>query len=112
MDEIITGSSYEAFAEERTSPESPPGQASPGGAAARAGASHEGMVSVGGTTAVFDTTRRRVFDVHVLADEIRIFEDGALVATHAPSEGRGEKRLVLRTAKPAALAAAACATSP
>ena len=24
---------------------------------------------------------------------IRIFEDGALVATHAPLEGRGEKRL-------------------
>ena len=57
-------------------------------------ASHEGMVSVGGNLySVPDTTRRRVFDVHVLADEIRIFEDGALVATHAPLEGRGEKRL-------------------
>jgi hypothetical protein len=29
----------------------------------------------------------------VLADEVRVFEDGALVATHAPLEGRGEKRL-------------------
>ena len=39
-------------------------------------ASHEGMVSVGGNLySVPDTTRRRVFDVHVLADEIRIFED-------------------------------------
>ena len=57
-------------------------------------ASHEGMVSVGGNLySVPDTTRRRVFEVHVLADEIRIFEDGALVATHAPLEGRGEKRL-------------------
>jgi transposase len=57
-------------------------------------ASHEGMVSVGGNLySVPDTTRRRVFDVHVLADEIRIFEDGALIATHAPLEGRGEKRL-------------------
>ena len=57
-------------------------------------ASHEGMVSVGGNLySVPDTTRRRVFDVHVLADEIRIFEDGALVATHALLEGRGEKRL-------------------
>ena len=57
-------------------------------------ASHEGMVSVGGNLySVPDTTRRRVFDVHVLADAIRIFEDGALVATHAPLEGRGEKRL-------------------
>ena len=57
-------------------------------------ASHEGMVSVGGNLySVPDTTRRRVFEVHVLADEVRIFEDGALVATHAPLEGRGEKRL-------------------
>src|SRR5580700_11257144 len=57
-------------------------------------ASHEGMVSVGGNLySVPDTTRRRVFDVHVLADAIRIFEDGALVATHAPLEGHGEKRL-------------------
>ena len=65
-----------------------------GGAAARGRASHEGMVSVGGNLySVPDTTRRRVFDVHVLADQIRIFEDGALVASHAPLEGRGEKRL-------------------
>ena len=57
-------------------------------------ASHEGMVSVGGNLySLPDTTRRRVFEVHVLADEVRIFEDGALVATHAPLEGRGEKRL-------------------
>jgi transposase len=57
-------------------------------------ASHEGMVSVGGNLySVPDTTRRRIFDVHVLADEVRIFEDGALVAAHAPLEGRGEKRL-------------------
>ena len=57
-------------------------------------ASHEGMVSVGGNLySVPDTTRRRVFDVHVLADEVRIFEDGVLVASHAPLEGRGEKRL-------------------
>src|ERR1700761_1925095 len=57
-------------------------------------ASHEGMISVGSNLySVPDTTRRRVFEVHVLADEIRIFEDGALVAPHAPLEGRGEKRL-------------------
>ena len=57
-------------------------------------ASHEGIVSVGGNLySVPDTTRRRIFDVHALADEIRTFEDGTLVATHAPLEGRGEKRL-------------------
>jgi transposase len=56
--------------------------------------SHEGMISVGGNLySVPDTTRRRVFDVHVLADEVRIFEDGALVASHAPLEGRGQKQL-------------------
>ncbi len=33
------------------------------------------------------------FDVHVFADAIRIFEDGVLIAVHAPLEGRGEKRL-------------------
>ena len=57
-------------------------------------ASHEGMVSVGGNLySVPDTTRRRVLDVHVLADAIRIFEDNTLIATHVPLEGRGERRL-------------------
>ena len=52
------------------------------------------MVSVGGNLySVPDTTRRRVFDVHVLADAIRIFEEGALVACHVPLEGRGQRRL-------------------
>ena len=76
-------------------------------------ASHEGMVSVGGNLySVPDTTRRRIFDVHVLADEVRIFEDGALVATHAPLEGRGEKRLDPSHRKPGSPCRAACATSP
>jgi transposase len=57
-------------------------------------ASHEGMVSVDGNLySVPDTTRRRVLEVHVFADAIRIFEDGTLIAAHAPLEGRGEKRL-------------------
>jgi hypothetical protein len=29
--------------------------------------------------------------VHVFADEIRIFEDGALIATDAPLEGRDQR---------------------
>jgi transposase len=58
--------------------------------------SHEGMVSVSGNLySVPDTTRRRVLDVHVLADAIQIFEDGVLVATHVPLEGRDQKRLDL-----------------
>ena len=66
------------------------------------------MVSVGGNLdSVPDTTRRRIFDVHVLADEVRIFEDGALVATHAPLEGRGEKArsFSLQTGQPSPPAA-------
>jgi transposase len=47
--------------------------------------SHEGMVSIGGNLySVPDTTRRRILDVHVFADQIRIFESGTLVASHVP----------------------------
>jgi hypothetical protein len=56
--------------------------------------SHEGMVSVGGNLySVPDTTRRRVVEVHTLADEIRIFEDGALIATHPVLDGRHQRRI-------------------
>ena len=56
--------------------------------------SHEGMVSIGGNLySVPDTTRRRIVDVHVFAGEIRIFEAGALIASHAPIEGRDQRRL-------------------
>jgi transposase len=56
--------------------------------------SHEGMVSVSGNLySVPDTTRRRILDVHVLADAIHVFEGGTLVATHLPLEGRDQKRL-------------------
>jgi transposase len=56
--------------------------------------SHEGMVSVAGNLySVPDTTRRRIVDVHVCADEIRILENGAVVATHVPLEGRDQTRV-------------------
>ena len=56
--------------------------------------SHEGMVSIGGNLySVPDTTRRRILDIHVLADEIQIFEGGALIAVHAPLEGRDQRRI-------------------
>ena len=45
--------------------------------------SHEGMVSVGGNLySVPDATRKRLVEVHTLANEIRIFEDGTPIATH------------------------------
>jgi transposase len=56
--------------------------------------SREGMVSVGGNFySVPDATRRRAVEVHTLADEIRIFEDGALIAAHPVLEGRHQRRV-------------------
>jgi hypothetical protein len=52
------------------------------------------MVSVGGNAySVPDTARRRVLEVHCLADEIRIFEGAVLIASHAPLDGRDQKRV-------------------
>lgn len=54
----------------------------------------DGMVSVGGNLySVPDTTRRRAVEVHTLAHEVRVFEDGRLVAAHPVLEGHGERRL-------------------
>jgi transposase len=56
--------------------------------------SHEGMVSVGGNFySVPDATRKRVVEVHSLANEIRIFEAGRLIAVHPVLEGRHQRRL-------------------
>jgi transposase len=56
--------------------------------------SHEGMVSVGGNLySVPDATRKRIVEVHTLADEIRIFEDGNLIAAHPVLEGRSQRRI-------------------
>lgn len=57
--------------------------------------SHEGMVSVGGNYySVPDATRRRVVEVHSLADEIHIFEDNRLIARHPLLEGRRQRSLL------------------
>jgi transposase len=56
--------------------------------------SREGMVSVGGNFySVPDGARRRAVEVHTLAEEIRIFEDGALIAAHPVLEGRHQRRV-------------------
>jgi len=53
--------------------------------------SHEGMVSVAGNRySVPDGTRSRTVEVHTLAQEIRIFEDAALIAVHPILQGRGQ----------------------
>ena len=52
------------------------------------------MVSVGGNLySVPDTTRKRVLEVHALADEIQIFEAGQLIARHPVLEGRNQRRV-------------------
>jgi transposase len=57
--------------------------------------SHEGCVSVGGNYySVPDGTRKRILEVEATADTVRIFEGGALIATHARVEGR-RRRSVL-----------------
>ena len=51
--------------------------------------SREGMVSVGGNQySVPDCTRKRLVEVHSLAREIQIFEEGRLIAVHPVLEGR------------------------
>jgi transposase len=65
----------------------------------------EGMVSVGGNLySVPDCTRRRVVEVHALANEIRILEDDKLIAVHPVLDGRGQRRIASdhRTAPPPA----------
>jgi hypothetical protein len=51
-----------------------------------------------------DCTRRRVVEVHTLANEIRILEDDKLIALHPMLEGRGKRRIAggHRTAPPPA----------
>jgi len=56
--------------------------------------SKDGMISVGGNLySVPDTTRRRVLEVQTHPRELRIFEDGALIATHSVLEGRNQRRI-------------------
>jgi hypothetical protein len=52
------------------------------------------MVSVGGNAySVSDAIRRRLVEVHTLANEVRSFEDGALIAVHPVLEGRHQRRI-------------------
>lgn len=56
--------------------------------------SRDGMVSVGGNAySVPDATRARLVEVHCLADEVRIFENGTMIAVHPVLEGRKQRRV-------------------
>ena len=65
----------------------------------------DGMISVGGNLySVPDTTRRRPVEVHSTAAEVRILEDGKLVAIHPVLDGSGQRRIIAghRSARPPA----------
>lgn len=52
------------------------------------------MVSVGGNAySVPDAARSRLVEAHSLADEVRIFENGELIAVHPVLEGRKQRRV-------------------
>jgi transposase len=54
----------------------------------------DGMISLGGNLySVPNATRRRIVEVHSTASEVRILEDGQLIATHPVLEGRGRRRI-------------------
>jgi transposase len=70
--------------------------------------SHEGCVSVlGNYYSVPDGTRARVVEVQTTADQVRILEEGSLIAVHALLQGRKQRsvlpghRQVLRAAQQA-----------
>jgi hypothetical protein len=55
----------------------------------------DGMISVGGNLySVPDTTRRRPVEVHSTATEVRILEDGRVVAVHPVLDGSGQRRII------------------
>lgn len=56
--------------------------------------SKDGMISVGGNFySVPDTTRRRTLEVQHHATELRIYEDGQLIARHPVLEGKARRRV-------------------
>ena len=56
--------------------------------------SHEGMVSVGGNLySVPDTTKKRRVEVQNHPNDVRIYEDGILIASHPILEGRNRRRV-------------------
>lgn len=84
----------EAFAEERSSLRTLPALAFDAVLTVERRVSREGMVSVGGNLySVPDTARKRVLEVQHHAVEIRIFEDGQLIARHPVLEGKSLRRV-------------------
>jgi transposase len=55
--------------------------------------SHDGLVSIGGNYYSVPDRTRRVVEVHQLPDQIRILDEGRLVAVHPVLEGRRQYRV-------------------
>ncbi|WP_238370698.1 IS21 family transposase [Heliomarina baculiformis] len=84
----------EAFAEERPSLKPLPATAYNAVLTDERRVSKDGMVSVGGNLySVPDTTRRRTLEIQHHATELRIFEDGQLIARHPVLEGKALRRV-------------------
>ena len=55
----------------------------------------DGMVSVDGNLySVPNTARRRVVEVHNTTNEVRILEEGHVIAVHPVLDGRGQRRII------------------
>jgi hypothetical protein len=55
----------------------------------------DGMVSIDGNLySVPNSARRRTVEVHSTANEVRILEDGDVIATHPVLDGRGQRRII------------------
>jgi transposase len=71
--------------------------------------SHDGLVSIGGNYYSVPDRTRRIVEVHQLPDQIRILDQGRLVAVHPVLEGRRQSRVdpahrhgvTARTSRPA-----------
>ena len=84
----------EAFAEEETALIALPAKPYDAVLTVERRVSHEGMVSVAGNLySVPDTTKKRRVEVQNHPFEVRIFEDGVLLATHPVLEGKNRRRV-------------------
>lgn len=84
----------EHFAEERSALKPMPAGAFNAVLALDRRITRDGMVSVGGNLySVPDGIGRRVVEVHSLANEIHIFNDGALLVVHPVLEGKNQRRV-------------------
>jgi transposase len=55
----------------------------------------DGMVSINGNLySVPNSARRRTVEVHSTASEVRILEDGEVIAVHPVLDGRGQRRII------------------